>query len=79
MPPTISNIRLFCYLFCAGSVRPGAEILHVSGEGQRQFEQGVYVGSVKTNALSGLGRVLSEKQSVPRRQDLLMEQVTLQR
>lgn len=41
MPPTISNIRLLCYLFCAGSVLPGAEILPVSGEGQRQFEQGV--------------------------------------
>lgn len=37
------------------------------------------MGSVKTDALSGLGRVLSEKQSVPRRQDFLMEQGTLQR
>lgn len=37
----------------------------------------VSCGSVKTDALSGLGRVLSEQQSVPRRQDFLMEQGTL--
>ena len=37
----------------------------------------VSCGSVKTDALSGLGRVRSEQQSVPRRQDFLMEQGTL--
>lgn len=32
---------LLCCLFCAGSVPTGAEILCVSGKGQRQLEQGV--------------------------------------